>query len=49
MAICYIQNIANDDLVAEVKYRVNNLGIDSLLSAGELEQLISDENELRNS
>ena len=43
-AICYMQNIANPDLVAEVKYRLNNLEIDSLLSSGELEQLISDSN-----
>lgn len=41
-AICYIQNIANSDLVAEVKYRINNLDIDSLLSSGELEQLITE-------
>lgn len=32
-AICYMKNIANDDLVAEVKYRINNLKIDSLLSS----------------
>ena len=43
-AVCYMQNIANPDLVAEVKYRLNNLEIDSLLSSGELEQLISDSN-----
>ena len=43
-AICYMGNIANDDLIAEVKYRMNNLGIDSLLSAGELEQLLTDTN-----
>ena len=43
-AVCYIQNITNSDLVNEVKYRLNNLEIDSLLSAGELEQLISDSN-----
>ena len=42
VAICYIKNIANDDLVAEVKYRVNNLDIDYLLSSGQLEQLIKD-------
>ncbi len=42
VAICYIQNIANDDLVAETKYRINNLKIDSLLSSGQLEQLIKD-------
>lgn len=45
-AVCYMQNITNDDLVNEVKYRLNNLDIDSLLSAGELEQLIVDSNVL---
>ena len=41
-----MKDIANSDLVAEVIYRLNNLKIDSLLSAGELEQLISDSNDL---
>lgn len=45
-AVCYIKNITNSDLVNEVKYRLNNLEIDSLLSAGELEQLIVDSNTL---
>ena len=45
-AVCYMQNIANSDLVAEVKYRINNLDIDSLLSSGQLEQLISENNSL---
>ena len=40
--ICYMKNIANPELVAEVKYRVNNLEIDSIISSGELEQLIKD-------
>lgn len=39
-AICYMNNIANSDLVAEVKYRLNNLSIDTLISSGQLEQLI---------
>lgn len=39
-AVCYMQNITNDDLVAEVKYRLNNLKIDSILSSGQLEQLL---------
>ena len=39
-AICYLKDIANSDLVAEVRYRLNNLDIDSLLSTGQLEQLI---------
>ena len=38
--VCYLQNIANSDLVSEAKYRLNNLDIDSLLSTGQLEQLI---------
>ena len=40
--VCYMKNIANSDLVAEVKYRMNNLEIDSLLSSGELVQLIEE-------
>lgn len=40
--VCYLNNIANNELVAEVKYRLNNLSIDSLLSTGQLEQLIED-------
>lgn len=43
VAICYIKNIANDDLISEVKFRVNNLKIDSLISSGELENLIKDD------
>lgn len=42
VAICYMKNITNDDLVAEVKFRLNNLKIDSLLSSGQLENLIKD-------
>ena len=45
-AVCYLENIANDDLVAEVKYRMNNLEVDSVLSSGQLEQLIIDDNKL---
>lgn len=40
--VCYMKNIANPDLVAEVKYRINNIDIDSITSSGELEQLIKD-------
>ena len=40
--VCYMQNIANGDLVSEVKYRLNNLDVDSILSTGQLEQLIED-------
>lgn len=42
--VCYMKNITNSDLVAEVKYRLNNLEIDALLSSGELQQLIEDQN-----
>lgn len=42
VAICYMKNIANDNLIAEVKYRINNLLVDSVISSGELEQLIQD-------
>ena len=41
--ICYMKNITNGDLVAEVKYRISNLDIDSLLSTGQLEQLIEED------
>ena len=43
-AVCYIQDFTNQDLINEVKYRLNNLDIDSLFSAGELEQFICDSN-----
>lgn len=42
VAVCYLKDIANSDLVAEVKYRINNLDIDYLISSGQLEQLIQD-------
>lgn len=42
--VCYMKNITNSDLVAEVKYRLSNLEIDALLSSGELQQLIEDQN-----
>ena len=42
VAICYMKNITNDDLVSEAKFRINNLDIDFLLSSGQLEQFIKD-------
>lgn len=42
--VCYLKDIANSSLVAEVKYRLNNLEIDSLISSGQLEQLIEKTN-----
>lgn len=41
-AVCYMKNIANNELVSEVKYRLNNIDIDYLTSSGQLEQLIED-------
>lgn len=41
-AICYLKNVANSDLISEVKYRINNLNVDYLISSGQLEQLIQD-------
>ena len=46
IAICYMKNITNSDLVSEVKYRINNLDVDTILSSGQLEQLIEDDNSL---
>lgn len=31
--LCYMKNITNEDLIAEVKYRINNLAIDSLVAS----------------
>lgn len=42
-AVCYLKNIANSDLVAEVKYRINNLKVDYLISVGELRELLKDD------
>lgn len=42
-AVCYLKNIANSDLVAEVKYRLNNIDVDYVLAVGELEQFIKDD------
>lgn len=42
VCIGYIKGITNKKLVAEVRYRINNLDIDYLISSGQLEQLIQD-------
>lgn len=42
-AVCYLKNIANSDLVAEVKYRINNLDVQYLVSVGELSEMIKDD------
>ena len=40
VSICYMKNITNDDLVSEVKFRLNNIKIDGVTSSGEVENLI---------
>lgn len=42
VSVCYMNNIANPKLVNEVKYRLNNIELDSIFSSGQLEQLIED-------
>lgn len=42
VAMCYMQNIANSELVSEIKFRINHLELDSLLSTGQLSQLIQE-------
>ena len=41
-SICYIKNIVNPDLISEVKFRINNLDVESIESSGQLEQLIEE-------
>ncbi|RJE46777.1 MULTISPECIES: spore germination protein [unclassified Dehalobacter] len=43
VGICYIQGIANDKIVEEVKVRLNKIDIDSILDSGYIEELIADE------
>ena len=40
--ICYMKNIVNGDLLSEVKYRLNNLEVETVESSGQLEQLIEE-------
>lgn len=42
VAIMYLEDVANPDIVAEVHKRLSAIKIDSILEAGYLEQLISD-------
>ncbi len=46
VSFCYMKNITNTDLIQEVKYRLNNVEIDSLTSSGILEQLIQDNSQI---
>ncbi|NPV91257.1 MAG: spore germination protein [Firmicutes bacterium] len=43
LAVLYIHDLANQELVKEVKRRIQSLEIDGIVSMGELEQLIEDE------
>lgn len=42
-AVCYLKSVCNPDLVAEVKYRLNNLEVDYVSGVGELQELIKDD------
>ena len=42
VSFCYMKNIANDDLVNEVRFRLSNIDIDSIINSGTIEQLIQD-------
>lgn len=46
IAICYMKNIANSSLVDEVKYRLNNIDVDYVISSGNVEQLIQDNSKI---
>lgn len=46
VSFCYIKNITNEDLVNEVRYRLSNLAVDSLITSGSLEQLIQDDSSI---
>ncbi|SET55299.1 spore germination protein KA [Salinibacillus kushneri] len=43
VAVCYINGIANDDIVQEVNRRLDNINIDGILESGYIEELIQDE------
>ena len=43
VAFCYMKNIANEDLINEVRFILNNIDIDTIINSGTLEQLIQDD------
>jgi spore germination protein KA len=43
VGVCYIEGIANDKVVEEVKIRIQRIQIDGVLASGYLEELIQDE------
>ena len=42
ITICYMENITNESLISEVKFRLNNINIDSILYLNDIESLIID-------
>lgn len=42
VSFCYMKSIANEDLVNEVRFRLSNIDIDSIINSGTIEQLIQD-------
>ncbi len=46
VAVCYMKNIANSSLISEVKYRLNNIDVDYVVSSGNIEQLIQDNSKI---
>ncbi len=42
VAIAYMQNIANDDLVTEVKRRLETIKTDALMPPGYIQEFIED-------
>ncbi len=46
VVFCYMKNITNEDLINEVRYRLNNLKVDSIINSGNLEQLIQDDSSI---
>jgi spore germination protein KA len=42
VAVCYMKNIADGNLVQKVKDRLNNINVDNLITAGYLEEFITD-------
>ncbi|WP_163539574.1 spore germination protein [Gracilibacillus sp. YIM 98692] len=43
IAVAYIKGVASDDIVSEVKERLQKIDIDSILESGYIEELIQDE------
>ncbi len=43
IAVCYIQGVANDKIVEEVKTRLRRINMDGVLASGYIEEMIQDE------